>query len=297
MKFIKIKIIGAIRYLLLFCFIVTGLISIIATGGGDVGSEPEQTNPPTNQDRIKVMSYNVYLSFIAPNPEERITLIIDLILDEDPDIVGLQELNYFNRQAVMDGLNAVYDLYGGKNRRNGETVLLRKGMFTILEEGEILGGTCEPPDLPEGTPPAELYITYLRLQASNQKQVAIYNTHFCFFGHADHAVTFANTVATLFPNIPAIVTGDLNSIEGSDTMEFLLNQIDLNGETNPIKFYDTWALAHENIDTPPGSRIDWVLTTDGDGQELSVIDAAFVEDNTQASDHKPITAVFSFIND
>jgi endonuclease/exonuclease/phosphatase family metal-dependent hydrolase len=42
-----------------------------------------------------------------------------------------------------------------------------------------------------------------------------------------------------------------------------------------------------------GTGIDWILTTDGTGQALSVTDASVVANATLASDHIPITATLN----
>ena len=85
--------------------------------------------------------------------------------------------------------------------------------------------------------------------------------------------------------------GDLNSRHGGATMNFLLDQGELSGRMSPVQLYDTWALSGRSREsTRVGTGIDWILTTDGTGQDIDVTDASVVPNASQASDHIPITA-------
>ena len=85
--------------------------------------------------------------------------------------------------------------------------------------------------------------------------------------------------------------GDLNSRHGGATMNFLLDQGELSGRMSPVQLHDTWALSGRSREsTRVGTGIDWILTTDGTGQDIDVTDASVVANASQASDHIPITA-------
>ena len=73
-------------------------------------------------------------------------------------------------------------------------------------------------------------------------------------------------------------------------MNFLLEQGELSGSMSPVQLYDTWVLAGRSREsTRVGTGIDWILTTDGTGQDMDVTDASVVGNAAQASDHIPIT--------
>ena len=73
-------------------------------------------------------------------------------------------------------------------------------------------------------------------------------------------------------------------------MNFLLEQGELLGRVSPVRLYDTWVLAGGSRSSRVGTGIDWILTTDGTGQEIEITDASVVANASQASDHVPITA-------
>jgi exonuclease III len=76
-------------------------------------------------------------------------------------------------------------------------------------------------------------------------------------------------------------------------MNFLLEQGELLGRVSPVRLHDTWALSGRNRMMRVGTGIDWILTTDGTGQALSVTDASVVANATLASHHIPITATLN----
>ena len=119
----------------------------------------------------------------------------------------------------------------------------------------------------------------------------LFDTHLCFNNPAQHAVQVVDALADRYPGVLAILVGDLNARQGSDTMSFLLEQGTLFGRTSPVRFHDTWALSGGDREVVRvGAGIDWILTTDGTRQDIDVTDATVVANASEASDHIPITA-------
>ena len=135
-----------------------------------------------------------------------------------------------------------------------------------------------------------LGVTYLEIQSLRSVNFVLFNTHLCFNNPAEHAIQVVDALAARYPGVPAIVLGDLNSREGSDTMNFLLEQGVLSGRTSPVQLHDTWVLSGRDRSTRVGTGIDWILTTDDTGQVFDVTDASVPLGATGASDHLPITA-------
>ena len=239
--------------------------------------------PSVARPAFKVMTYNVQLAnFGAPNPETRKPLIVDIIRLEGADIVGLQELGSTHRADLEAGLQDLYDFYDGRSVRNAELILLRKGVLAGAGEGMVILNTeCG----------GSLGVTYLEVQSLRGVSFVLLNTHLCFNNPAQHAIELVDTLASRYPGLPAIVMGDLNSRQGGDTMNFLLEQGTLSDRTSPVQLYDTWALAGGSREgSRVGTGIDWILTTDGTRREIDVTDASVVGNASQASDHIPITA-------
>ena len=261
-------------------------------GGGPAAPSPTTTTttttvlsaagPSVPRPAFKVMTYNVQLAnFGAPNPETRKPLIINIIRSEAPDIVGIQELGSSHRVDIEAGLVDLYDIYDGLSGRNAELILLRKGIFIASGQGMVtLATDCG----------GSLGVTYLEVQSLRGVSLVLFNTHLCFNNPAQHAIQVVDTLGNRYPGRQAIVMGDLNARQDSDTMNFLLEQAELSGRVSPVRFYDTWALAGGNRASRVGTGIDWILTTDGTGQAVDVTDSSVVGNASQASDHTPITA-------
>ena len=228
------------------------------------------------------MTYNVQLSnFGAPNPESRKPMIVNIIRSEAPDVVGLQELGSSHRADIEAGLDDLYDFYDGRSSRNAELILLRKNVLAGSGEGMVtLSTQCG----------GLLGVTFLEVRSLRGVDFVLFNTHLCFTDPAQHAIQVIDSLATTYPSRPAVVLGDLNSRQGGDTMNFLLEQAELLGRVSPVPLFDTWALAGGNRSSRVGTGIDWILTTDGTGQAITVTDASVVANAAQASDHVPITA-------
>ena len=245
-------------------------------------SPPSQPGPAVARPAFKVMTYNVQLAnFGAPNTESRKPMIVEIIRLEAPDIVGLQELGSTHRDDIVAGLQDLYDVYDGGSRMNAELILLRKTVLVGTGQGMVMLSTqCG----------GSLGVTFLEVRSLRGVSFVLFNTHLCFTDPAQHAVQVIDTLAARFPGRQTVLLGDLNSRDGGDTMNFLLEQGELLGSVSPVQFHDTWVLAGGSRSTRVGTGIDWILTTDGTGQSIGVTDATVVPNASQASDHVPITA-------
>ena len=236
---------------------------------------------------FKVMTYNIQLlNAGAPNPETRTPMILQIIRSEAADIVGLQELGFTHRAEIEAGLQDVYDFHDGQSGGNSEPILLRKDVFTVGREGVVLVTTdaCG----------SRLGVTYLEVRSPRGVSLGLFNTHSCFNDPAEHAVQLVDAVASVFPGVPAIVMGDLNARQDTETMNFLLGEGPLRDRTSPVRLFDTWILAGRTRGSfRVGTGIDWILTTDGTRRLIDVTDASVVQNAAGASDHVPITATLS----
>ena len=270
---------------------VIGCDSSNPVAATSVGSDEVDTSPPppasppgpsVARPAFKVMTYNVQLAnFGAPNTASRKPMIVEIIRSEAPDIVGIQELGSSHRVDIEAGLQDLYDIYDGGSGTTAELILLRKNVLVGSGQGVVtLSTRCG----------GALGVTFLEVRSLRGVSFVLANTHLCFTDPAQHAVGVIDTLAARFSGRHIVLLGDLNSREGGDTMNFLLQQGELLGRVSPVQFFDTWTLAGGNRASRVGTGIDWVLTTDGTGQFIGVQDATVVANASQASDHTPITA-------
>ena len=249
-----------------------------------VTQDPVDTPPGPSVARpaFKVMTYNVQMAnFGAPNVEARKPMIVDIIRSEAADIVGIQEVGSIHRPDIQAGLEDLYDFYDGQSTRNAELILLRKNVLASAGQGMVtLSTECG----------GSLGVTYLEVRSLRGVSFVLFNTHLCFNNPAQHAIQVVDTLAALYPGLPAVVVGDLNARDGSDTMNFLLEQGELSSRTSPVRLRDTWVLSGRDRSMRVGTGIDWILTTDDTRQVFDVIDASVPPGATGASDHLPITA-------
>ena len=69
-----------------------------------------------------------------------------------------------------------------------------------------------------------LGVTFLEVRSLRGVDFVLFNTHLCFTNPAQHAIQVIDTLADRYPGRCAVVLGDLNSRQGGDTMNFLLEQ-------------------------------------------------------------------------
>ena len=126
---------------------------------------------------------------------------------------------YCNRPLrELSGLEDLYDFYDGQSARNAELILLRKSVLAAAGQGMVtLSTECG----------GSLGVTYLEVQSLRGSSFVLFNTHLCFNNPAQHAIQVVDTLAARYPGLPAVVMGDLNARQGSDTMNFLLDQGEL----------------------------------------------------------------------
>ena len=198
-------------------------------------SSPTPPGPTVARPGFKVMTYNVQLSnFGAPNPDSRKPMIIEIIRSKAPDIVGLQELGSTHRVDIEAGLQDLYDFYDGGTVRNAELILLRRNVLVGSGQGMVTFSTqCG----------GSLGVTFLEVRSLRGISFVLFNTHLCFTNPAQHAVQVIDTLVGRYSGRHAVVLGDLNSRQGGDTMNFLLEQGELLGRVSPARLYDTWVLA------------------------------------------------------
>ena len=251
--------------------------------------------PALGSEIATIMTYNVQAPGWTP---ARADIVADIIRQQDADIVGLQEAGTTQQSDLLDRLDDLYDFENFNAGAAFEPILLKKGVFTVLESGS---NTVTPGCNSQG------FVNYLVLEhLTSAERLIIHNIHFCATiinfpigeptaveRNEAHAVELVNTILDNQArwNVPAIALGDLNASINSDTMQYLLEQVSLSGgEANPVVLNDAWDSVFPGVPYP--ARIDWILTTN---TGFSALDAQVVSDaqTAQASDHEPVLLKFA----
>jgi endonuclease/exonuclease/phosphatase family metal-dependent hydrolase len=264
---------------------------------------------------LRVMSFNIRFareghSEAAPennwsdSKHPRRERTIRVIREMMPDLLGLQEARDSQINDLKEAL-AEYEFYGvgrddGKTGGEYSGIFFLKDRFTKKDAGSFW--LSETPDQPGTT------FSYNKLPRIASWVKLADNKSGCEFVylnmHWDHqdatarektGILVHERLKAIAPQLPAIVTGDLNSFEDTKAFRNLVG----NGEGSR-KLLDSYRELHpERIKneasfddwkgTTKGSRIDFILHTD----ELKPVAADIVRtsyDGLWPSDHYPVTA-------
>ena len=167
------------------------------------------------ENRIRLATYNMLFNLYDHNLEEqhrwlqRLPLIVEMINEMKPDIIGVQELYSDQLADLMPYIDGVYNFYS-KPCEDGELngIFYRKDRFEVIESKVVY--MTETPEVPSSE-------TLTMLQLKDQKTgsiFAVFNTHLAFskIEKRDFQARFiADYVEPYAKQMPVILTGDLNT--------------------------------------------------------------------------------------
>lgn len=240
-----------------------------------------QSRQDTAEKTIRVMTYNIHHA----NPPAHSGLIdIDaiarVILDAKADVIGLQEVDHgTNRSELLDqtkllaqktGFHAHFfkaiDYDGGEY---GLAILSRYEMADI-----------QSVKLPQKVEAEKRILAYVTIKVGEQEFIFA-NTHLDAVRDDGNRIVQIRQILQEFEGVstPVILCGDLNSVEGSETIQLLDGQFartctgDCPGTVPQVK-------PRRTIDFIATKNVSWTLV------EHQVIE------ETYASDHRPVMAIF-----
>lgn len=264
-------------------------------------------------ESLRVMSFNVRYGTAKDGEnhwDKRKDLCVSRITTFKPDILGLQEALKLQNEFILQG-NPNLKALGvaredGKEKGEYATLMYNAERFDVVESGtfwlsetpDVAGSKSWDSSLPR-------VATWARFKDKKEgKELLAINTHF------DHKGTVARVEAAKMirkvatekgKGITVIVTGDFNSVPGSEAYKALVAKNDAS-----VELIDTYAelwsakpdtqgqgTFHSFQITPSTSRIDWILVT----PQLQV-DAADIDRHREGtlfpSDHFAIWAVVTW---
>ena len=256
-------------------------------------------------DEIKVISYNV--RYNNPNDgkdiwENRRSTIVNLIKNENPDFLGLQEVNHAQLLFLNSNLSN-YSFVGvgrddGKTKGEYSPIFYNNNLFDLIKS-DTFWLSSTPDKISVGWDASmERICTYAVFKnKTNKKNIWVFNTHFDHIGiearekSADLIISVINKLTE--PEDYVVLTGDFNLLDDSKPiMNLQSNFNDTNKNLEKTdKSYGTFNNFKLNFVSK--SRIDYVFE-----KNFKLINSRHIIVKTPegrwASDHHPILAKLKF---
>jgi endonuclease/exonuclease/phosphatase family metal-dependent hydrolase len=261
-----------------------------------------------DETEIRVMSFNLRW---GPDPppndwDSRVDLVLSVLREQAPDVVGLQE----SRDTYVDALlarlpdYAAYPMLG--SRQN--SILYRRDRLRLdRATSDAENARVDEPEQHWGVGGARLPRCARFLVVSSGSGFYVYNNHL------DHrslpsrewsARVLIERIRSREIDDPVILTGDFNAPEDGPVLGFLRGQSPLrDGDaavSNPVPFVDTFRRLHPDetavgtyhgfSGVRSGGRVDYVLV----GPGVDVLSARILRDEREGrfpSDHFPVSAM------
>ena len=250
-------------------------------------------------DPLSVMSINIRLPAESDGVdywETRKPLAVRMLREQQPDVIGLQELvkaqaDYLARELPQ------YAWFGRGREADGGGehmgVFYRKDRLKVIESGDFW--LSDTPDVAGsitwGHPHPRMVTWALFEQRSDGRRFYLFNTHLPYRDEDEAArlkgaQAIARHLATLPDDVPVVLTGDFNTTPDSDAHAVLAGTLQ-----------DAWTTAPrvEGIDATfhgftgkADRRIDWIFVR---GAQLESITSVTTRWNHRyPSDHFPLVA-------
>ncbi len=250
---------------------------------------------------LVVMSYNIRTFTLDEKPENawrnRDQLFIQHINDNDPDIIGMQEVSEFQADFIIENL-ADYD-YVLQYRdpipgfTEASPVFYKKDKFTLLDSGTFW--LSDTPEVMSNTWGGACYriCTFVVLKHNASGKVfAHFNTHL------DHKSKLAreNGLTLIMERMalcshPSILTGDFNFNEENELYDFVTTRLDDTKYISPDTMSSGSFHNFGKIDITNGSPIDFIMVSKDDFVPVSY--KVLIEDyeGRFTSDHYAVKSV------
>jgi endonuclease/exonuclease/phosphatase family metal-dependent hydrolase len=228
---------------------------------------------------MKVLTLNIW-NYNRPW-RRRCELIRQLIQQEQPDIVGLQEVcndwwlqRPWSNQAAHVGKGLGYEVIFRPAATYWRLPLVQVGQAVMsrhpIRNDEVLHLSRDPND-PRDRHPRCVVRAEIETTAG---RVNFFVTHFSLSYQARNrtAMELLNFAQRCDPSIPQIIVGDFNAIPHQAAIHFLTGQIELDGQRGD--FQDAWATVHPD-------DVGFTFRTD---KKMRRIDYVFLRGNVAVQD-------------
>lgn len=272
------------------------------------------------QEVLHVVTFNVRYDNPADGPnrwEARLPVIESYLQDEQPDIMGMQEVKH-NQVIDLERILPDYD-YVGTGRDDGKQggeytpIFYQTDKFNLLDHSQFwLSETPEVPGSVGWDAAITRIVTWAKFEHKQSGKIFyFFNTHFDHRGIEAREMSpglIAERISSIAGNDPVILTGDFNirknhSTMGSDLYDNLIETLKENSALN-----DAMVLAESPVttagSTSTGFRQDWEPGVAGDAIDYIFVNDHFrvksyrvdriVENDIFISDHWPVVVELQF---
>lgn len=252
---------------------------------------------------IDVMSFNIRLASVDDGENHwniRKDKVKDLISYYEADFVGLQEAQKPQIDYLLDN-NSAYGFLGRPRTDEGNAefscIFYLKNKYKVLEQDTFW--LSENPEKSGKSWDAAYprIVTYALFEnIKTKKKVWVLNTHFDHVGviaRQKSAEIILEKIKTLQKkrNVPAVLTGDFNSVESDSWMKPLfenLQEARSNSVTKPYADKATWNGFKFN--EKPSEQIDFIFSSKNNTKVLKYRTITDFYNYKYPSDHFPIVA-------
>ena len=264
--------------------------------------------PAQQMKQIKVMSWNIRLDTPADGQNQwkfRKKGVCELIMQESPDVLGVQEAMHNQMKDLRKGLRG-YKALGvarddGKKAGEFSAVFYKKSRLRTVRSGTFwLSETPQQPGSRGWDAACNRVVTWSVFRdRETGRKFLVMNTHFDHMGETarvESAALIVRESASLAGKLPVILTGDFNVTDKHRAYRILT------WADNETVFTDTRKKAGEEISGPDYTfvgfsdqfeakdQIDFIFTT----HEFSVLSHKiqdFRKGTLYLSDHLPVSAI------
>jgi endonuclease/exonuclease/phosphatase family metal-dependent hydrolase len=260
---------------------------------------------PVSAQQLRVMSFNVRYPSPDDGPnrwEFRRDMLVEVIRQKDPDLIGTQELFYEQGQYIVERAPA-YAWFGISRRGNHEDehmgVFYRKDRFRLIDSGNFW--LSESPDTPASM---SWNVTLPRMvtwglfeRTGEGRRFYFFNTHFPHRredGEARRqcALVLMDRVRRLPGEVPLVVAGDFNSAPESPAYKVVSADLK-DSRLAAAKRTGPDGTSSGFGGSTTGARIDWIMYR-GKLEALESETVVLSRDGKYPSDHFPVFTVFEF---
>ena len=253
-------------------------------------------------DTITVMSTNVRfynpLDLLKQSWFYRAPLIIDDVNAVKPDIIGFQEatfIHYNYLTKAMPGYASEMAYRDDFILSEGCPIFYRTDKFELVDSGSFwLSETPEVMSKDWGSEHYRICVYVILKELSTGNEFAVFNTH---LDHVSDEARINGIKVVLdkiseFGDLPAILMGDLNAKDDTETMQAAYESFDDSMKIAEVS--DAAPTYHNWGNLANAKRIDYILTGKGDAtvSEYHVLDNC--HNGIYSSDHSSIYAKIKF---
>ena len=246
---------------------------------------------------LRIMSFNIRLPVESDGVdywETRKPLAVRMLREQQPDVIGLQELVKSQADYLAKALPQ-YAWFGRGREADGGGeymgVFYRKDRLKVVESGDFwLSDTPEVPGSITWDHPHPRMVTWaLFEQRTNGKRFYLLNTHLPYreqdeAARVKGASAIARHLSTLPADVPVVLTGDFNTTPASEVHAVLARTLQDAWTTAP-RVEGSEATFH-GFTGKADRRIDWILVK---GVRLESVTSVTTRWNGRyPSDHFPL---------